>query len=175
MLAAYEDPQVFDMANELGLTWEEYDAAVMKAAEWIFNAGGLDAYAPGTFSNEELNSFFISTQEPGGTATRMYADYPGGAIYGPDGKGNMVMIIDENGAIQDYNYALVYNTYLDRFGYTAGQALFNAGLAHEKTHSQQYKTEGFATTPDGHRKAETAAYKAGMEKKKEALQDLGCE
>ncbi|MBE0433311.1 hypothetical protein IBX73_07590 [candidate division WOR-3 bacterium] len=177
-LAAYEDMQILNMANESGMNWELYDAAVGNLAEWIFDAGGLDAYEPGTLSDEQVSSFFTSTPaEPGapGSYVRMHARYPDGSIWGHDASGKAIMIIAGDGEIQNYNYALVYNTYLDRFGNIAGQVLFNAAVAHEKTHSKQYQTEGFGTTPDEARSQEMAAYKAGMEKKKEALQDLGCE
>lgn len=177
LLAAYEDMQIFERAVQDGLNWEGYDAAAMNLAEWIYNHGGLDAYEAGNLSHEQMEDFFTSTPSAPGEATTQTAmstdDY--GAIYGYNQSGKEVVIITADGTVNQVNYQQVYNAYLDKYGTAAGDALFRAGLAHEQTHSQQAKTEGFNDSPGQHRRFETAAYKAGIAKKKEAMADLGCE
>ncbi len=177
LLAAYEDMQVFERAVQDGLDWEGYDAAVMNLAEWIYNNGGLDAYEAGGLTWEQLNDFFTSTPTPPGqpTAQTAMSTDNDGAIYGYDPSGNEVMIVTPDGKILDGNYQSVHDAYVDKYGPAAGDALFKAGLEHEMTHHQQAKTEGFSDNPGQHRRFEMAAYKNGIAKKKQAMQEMGCE
>jgi hypothetical protein len=178
ILKAYEDMQILEFAYEYGFNWEAYDIAVFNLAEWIYSG---NHYEPGTFSNEQLNSFFTSTpKQPGDvtTFTEMSTDN-NGAIWGPNGKQKpdgdpeMVIFVESNGNKND-NYSLVREQYIKRYGDIAGDVLFLSGLAHEEVHSQQAKTEGFSDSPGQQRRFEMAAYKAGMEKMRRALNDLGC-
>jgi hypothetical protein len=177
ILAAYQDMQILQMADDYGLDCVGYDRAVMNLAEWIYNSGGLDVYEPGNLSMDQLNDFFTSAPAEPGDATTQAAmsTAEDGSIWGFDGSGNEVMIISGDGTIVQNNYQQVYNQYLNKYGTIAGDALFRAGLAHEMTHHKQAKTEGFSDSPGQHRRFETAAYKAGIASKKQSIADLGCE
>ena len=177
LLAAYENLDILARAIEDGLDWDGYDAAVNNLAEFIYNNGGLGSYDPNSLTPDQINDFFTSTPAPAGNATTQTAmsTAPNGSIWGYNTDGNAVMIIDNNGNIVQGNYNNVLNNYRQKYGWTAGEKLFDAALAHEMTHHKQAKTEGFTDSPGQHRRFEMAAYKAGIEKKKQALQDLGCD
>jgi hypothetical protein len=176
MLAAYENMDLLARAVEDGLNWEGYDAAVMNLAEFIYNNGGLGSYDPNSLTWDQIDGFFTSAPTPPGNAgTRTAMSTRGdGSIWGYNANGDRVMIVDGNGNIVPNNYNSVLNNYRQNYGWTAGEKLFEAGLAHEMTHHNQAKTEGFTDSPGQHRRFEMAAYKAGIEAKKQALQDLGC-
>lgn len=177
LLAAYENLDLLDRAIEDGLDWAGYDAAVMNLAEFIYNNGGLDSYDPNSLTYDQISDFFTSAPAPAGNATTQTAmsTAPNGSIWGYNTDGNAVMIIDSNGNIVPNNYNSVLNNYRQKYGWTAGEKLFDAALAHEMTHHKQAKTEGFTDSPGQHRRFEMAAYKAGIAKKMQALQDLGCD
>lgn len=177
ILAAYENIDILARAIEDGLDWEGYDAAVMNLAEFIYNNGGLGNYDPNSLTMDQINDFFTSTPAPPGNATTQTAmsTRGDGTIWGYNSDGNRVMIVDGDGNIVQNNYNSVLNNYRQKYGWTAGEKLFDAALAHEMTHHQQAKTEGFTDSPGQHRRFEIAGYKAGIEKKKQALQALGCD
>ncbi len=177
LLAAYENLDILARALEHGMDWELYDAAVMNLAEFIYNNGGLGSYDPNSLTPDQIDGFFTSTPAPAGNATTQTAMSTAGdgSIWGYNTSGNKVMIIDNNGNIVQNNYNSALNNYRQQYGWTAGEKLFGAALAHEMTHSKQAKTEGFTDSPGQHRRFEMAAYKAGIEKKKQALEALGCD
>jgi len=146
-------------------------------AEFIYNNGGLGSYDPNSLTMDQIDGFFTSTPAPPGNATTQTAmsTRGDGSIWGYNSNGNRVMIVDNNGNIVQNNYNSVLNNYRQKHGWTAGEKLFDAALAHEMTHHQQAKTEGFTDSPGQHRRFELAAYQAGINKKKQALQDLGCD
>lgn len=176
LLAAYENLDILARAVEDGLDWSGYDAAVMNLAEFIYNNGGLGSYDPNSITMDQFDGFFTSAPAPPGNASTRTAmsTASDGSIWGYNTAGDRVMIIDSNGNIVPNNYNSVLNNYRQNYGWTAGEKLFEAGLAHEMTHHKQAKTEGFGNSPGQHRRFEMAAYKAGIEKKKQALQALGC-
>ena len=175
--AAYDNLDILARAIEDGLDWAGYDAAVMNLAEFIYNNGGLGSYDPNSLTMDQIDGFFTSTPAPPGNATTQTAmsTRGDGSIWGYNSDGNRVMIVDNNGNIVQNNYNSVLNNYRQKHGWTAGEKLFDAALAHEMTHHQQAKTEGFTDSPGQHRRFELAAYQAGINKKKQALQDLGCD
>jgi len=175
--AAYENQDILARAIEDGLDWAGYDAAVMNLAEFIYNNGGLGSYDPNSLTMDQIDDFFTSTPAPPGNATTQTAmsTRGDGSIWGYNSDGNRVMIIDSDGNIVQNNYNSVLNNYRQKHGWTAGEKLFEAALAHEMTHHKQAKTEGFTDSPGQHRRFELAAYQAGINKKKQALQDLGCD
>jgi hypothetical protein len=149
----------------------------MNLAEFIYNNGGLGSYDPNSLTWDQIDGFFTSKPAPPGNATTQTAMSTAGdgSIWGYNTNGDRVMIIDSNGNIVPNNYNSVLNNYRQNYGWTAGEKLFEAGLAHEMTHHNQAKTEGFGDSPGQHRRFEMAAYKAGIAAKKQALQALGCD
>ncbi len=181
MLKAYKDLQLVEFAYKSGLNWITYDLAVSNLAEWIYSG---KPYKPGSLTDKQLNDLFTSIPKAQGDPTSHIEMSTGkdGSIWGHDGtqdtegSDNMVKIISENGKIIPNNYQIVESLYILKYGKIAGEKIFNAALAHEKTHSAQVQTEGFNDdSPGQQRRFEIAAYEAGIQTLKDALLELDCE
>lgn len=62
------------------------------------------------------------------------------------------------------------------YGKEAGKVIFDAGIEHEKTHKENWEKGRLQSNSlEDYSKDEVEAYQAGIEKKLQGLQELGCQ
>lgn len=90
-----------------------------------------------------------------------------------DLNGEWVNIVKKDGS-KTREYSDVRDSYTSKHGNSAGEILFDAHVAHEMEHLEQYNSLGDQGTIQEFSQREVDAYEAGIEKKREGLKKLGC-
>jgi len=175
---AYDELMNYVISRGLNIDDWDYKVAAERLGLEVYKAGGPDSYVTAPWKVlpllENIPPRPTSADDPTEFPAAMWTDNDGVWGYSESGKENMVK---SDGTVSLESKTRVHENYINEYGKSIGEILFDAHYAHEMTHLQHlidYPERFFSDKPEDIMWSEMEAYKAGINIKESALANMNC-